>query len=267
MKGLLLVSVSALAGCALAQHSFTGSYAQNFDSLASTGTNIAWTDGTTLPNWHMRRVNDPNLVLADQYDAGAGTSISGAVYSFGSAGSAERALGSIGSGSVEHAAYGLLMRNDSLFAYDQLTVTYWGEQWRNGNNLTAHSLAFSYDVTSAGSIGADLQAGGGAANYVADPAYTLVPTLNFTGPVATAVAGALDGNAAANKVLVSATFTFDHLLNPGDFIWIRWVDVNDAGNDHGLSVDDLELVGHAVPEPATLSILALGALGLRRRRK
>src|SRR4030095_15196591 len=34
----------------------------------------------------------------------------------------------------------------------------------------------------------------------------------------------------------------------GQEIWIRWEDVNDAGNDHGLAIDDLSITAIAPPE-------------------
>jgi hypothetical protein len=65
--------------------------------------------------------------------------------------------------------------------------------------------------------------------------------LNFTGPVATATAGALDGNATANRTVFSNVLLPGVVLLPGQEIFLRWVDLNDAGNDHGLAVDDFSL--------------------------
>src|SRR5580765_656148 len=62
---------------------------ENFDSLASTGTNLTWTDNSTIPGWYSTRAT---------YNSGTGSSNTGALYSFGLAGAADRALGSVASG-------------------------------------------------------------------------------------------------------------------------------------------------------------------------
>src|SRR5215468_6479463 len=72
--------------------SFGTPLTENFDSLAQTGTNIAWTDNTTIPGWYSTRAT---------YNSGTGSSNTGALYSFGVAGTnpvTDRALGSVASG-------------------------------------------------------------------------------------------------------------------------------------------------------------------------
>jgi hypothetical protein len=50
---------------------------------------------------------------------------------------------------------------------------------------------------------------------------------------------------------------------------LRWTDPNNADNDHGLGIDNLQVA--AVPEPASLAMFAVGAVGigaaLRRRKR
>ena len=65
---------------------------ENFDTLASTGTGITWTDNSTIPGWYSTRTT---------YNSGTGSSNTGALYSFGVGGTnpvTDRALGSVGSG-------------------------------------------------------------------------------------------------------------------------------------------------------------------------
>src|SRR3954463_3857146 len=73
---------------------------QNFDSLATTGTTNTWTDGTTLTGWYAQfeLIAGPTTYIGDP-----GTSTTGAVHSYGVAGTnpvTERALGSIASGTT-----------------------------------------------------------------------------------------------------------------------------------------------------------------------
>ncbi|MCZ8077535.1 MAG: FxDxF family PEP-CTERM protein, partial [Paucibacter sp.] len=57
----------------------------------------------------------------------------------------------------------------------------------------------------------------------------------------------------------------------GETLWVRWVEKNDAGNDHGLAIDNLSIqTVSAVPEPGTYAMLlaGLGCVGfIARRRK
>ena len=65
---------------------------ENFDTLASTGTAITWADNSTIPGWSSTRAT---------YNSGTGSSTTGALYSFGVAGTnpvTDRALGSVASG-------------------------------------------------------------------------------------------------------------------------------------------------------------------------
>lgn len=268
IQTIALFAFGAVAG-SYAQISFAGgTYSQNFDSLDSTGTNIVWTDNSTLAGWYQRRVNDPTTELADQYNAGTGSSNTGAVYSFGSENSSERALGSIGSGTVEHAAYGVRLTNTSGQLINSVDISYTGEQWRDGGNASAvaHTLFFSYNVGGT-TIGADTQATGGASGYGADPSFTTVSALDFTSPTAisTSTGYALDGNLASNRAAISGTISLNWAA--GQDLWIRWVDINNVGNDHGLAVDDFSLTANPVPEPGTMAALVLGAAAFARRRR
>lgn len=194
-------------------------YRQDFDSLAASGTGHAWEDNATLPGWYSTRVT---------YNAGTGSSNAGALYSFGTG--ADRALGSVASGSTGTLYYGVRLANASGRTLTALDIAYTGEQWRNGGNTAQHWLAFQYRIAPAGEITA-----------INTPAtgWTAVSALDFTGPVATATAAALDGNAAANRAAVAGRL--DVRVPDGHEIWLRWVDIDNAGADHGLAIDDLRI--------------------------
>jgi DNA/RNA endonuclease G (NUC1) len=206
---------------------------ENFDSLASSGTGIAWTDDSTIPGWWSSRV---------AYNSGTGGSNTGALYSFGVAGTnpvTDRALGSVassGTGTVFHAAR---LTNNTGAAITSLDISYTGEQWRNGGNAAAHTLTFQYQVADPGVVtGANLPATG----------WTTVPELSFTGPITGTIAAALDGNAPANRVVRSAALAV--AINNGQEIWIRWQDPDDSGSDHGLAVDDFSVTATAAGDGA-----------------
>lgn len=210
--------------------SLNSPYSQNFDTLATAGTNIAWTNDSTISGWYSTRTT---------YNAGTGSSNTGALYSFGTGTDVERALGSVASGGTGTVYFGARFVNDTGATITSLTVTYTGEQWRNGGNTTAHTLDFSYQISTTVTV---INAG----------TWTDVNTLDFTGPIATATAGALDGNAAANRVTLSQSFPVN--IPAGQEIMLRWSDINDAGNDHGLAVDDLTVTAGGTPADAAPAV-------------
>lgn len=236
LLGALLVLVTFLVGpfaatpqvVQAAAVSLAAPYSQGFDTLAASGTSNTWTDDSTLAGWYATRT-----VLI----AGTGTNTAGGLYSFGNSG--DRALGAIASNSTGTVAFGVRMVNDSGATITDLSIAYTGEQWRNGGNTTQQSLTFAYQVAAA-----DLTSG----------TWTAVSALDFTGPIATSSGGALDGNAPANRTAISGTLS-GLTLAPGQEIWLRWQEINDAGSDHGLSIDDLTVtVGTGAPVETAPSI-------------
>ncbi len=61
----------------------------------------------------------------------------------------------------------------------------------------------------------------------------------------TVTAGAKDGNAAINRILLNSGFAGLTVANGATF-WIRWTDTDASGADDGLSVDDFSLTPRAV---------------------
>ncbi|MBP9144690.1 MAG: hypothetical protein KBI44_09425, partial [Thermoanaerobaculia bacterium] len=243
-RAALLFCIGTLAlSSAEAQVSLTtlGSpYTQNFDTLATTGTANAWNDNSTLTGWYSQF----SLVPASPttYRADAGASNTGAIYSYGTGTATERAFGSASSGTPGTILNAVRFVNNTGSTITSLDVTYNGEQWRNGGNTAVHQLDFQYQVA--------------AATVVTD---ANTPTtgwldsnaLDFTSPTVGATAAALDGNAAANRTALASTITVT--VANGEEIWLRWSDINDGGNDHGLSVDDLSVTPQG-GGPANLSV-------------
>jgi predicted extracellular nuclease len=211
-------------------------YSQNFDSLANSGTNIPWNDDSTIPGWYSTRPT---------YTANNGSSNTGSLYSFGTTGSTERALGSVASGTTGTIYYGSRFVNNTSSTITSLNIGYTGEQWRNGGNTTPQKLDFQYLI---------------GATSIDSGTYVDFDALDFTSPVATATTAALDGNATANRTALSSTLSGLN-LPPGQEIWLRWQDTNDAGNDHGLGIDDFNIsAGGVTPAPVTtVSIQATDA--------
>jgi endonuclease I len=189
---------------------------QTFDTLASSGTGTALPDG-----WYFLETgNNANTT----YAADDGSANAGNTYSYGATGSSERALGSLRSGSLVP-TIGARLRNDSGAALAEIAVSYTGEQWRLGGTGRTDRLQFQYslDATSLGDTAA---------------MWTDVPALDFSSPVSSGAIGKLDGNLAANRSAVSGLITSLNLA-PSASVWVRWVDVDVAGADDGLAIDDV----------------------------
>ena len=207
----------------------SGNSTENFNSLLNTGSVNTWNDNSTIPNYFAQRSG-----FGTTYQAGTGSSTVGNLYSFGAAASSERAIGSLGSnnGSAGDFAYGVLLQNNSGFNLDQLAVSYTLEQWRNGGNTTPDEVTVWYK-TSSSSISNLTPAD--------NTGWTQVTALTTASPINIAGAGALDGNLGANQMLVS-NISIPNLFVPnGHFIMIKWEDIDHAGNDDGLGIDDVTL--------------------------
>ena len=109
MKKLLFTLLIPIIGHAQVSITGTGSYSENFDGLLNTGTNIPWTDNTTILNWYSQKSTPAAMV----YDVSAGTSTTGKLYSFGTVAASDRALGTIGSAGFGNGAHGLQFQNTS----------------------------------------------------------------------------------------------------------------------------------------------------------
>lgn len=191
---------------------------QTFDSLANTGT------ASTMPTgWaFVEAGNSAN----GTYAADSGATNSGNTYSYGTGSSGERALGGLRSGNLIP-TFGARLRNDSGQTVTTIDVSYTGEQWRLGAAGRSDRLQFEWSVDAT-----SVNDGAASWNTIAGG------TLDFTSPTTTGTSGALDGNASANRALRSAAIS-GLTLAPNATMYVRWVDIDVAGADDGLAIDDV----------------------------
>ena len=215
-----------------------GTYTQNFDTLATSGNNNPWSNGSTLQGWYLFTMANAEVTT---YRAGSGSANNGAFYSFGIGTDADRALGGIGSGSVS-GYIALALTNTSGRTINALDLAFNGEQWRNGGNTSAQTMVLEYGLGD---------------SFTTVTQWTAVPALHWESPVTGPSAAAVDGN-SAGRVPVSGALSN---LNWGSqqTLWLRWIERNDTGNDHGLAIDDFSLAAAAAPSGSTFSIAALDA--------
>ena len=255
-----LIGASTVADAAIVIGSAGQGYAQDFDTLASTGTTATWVNDSTLTGWSLFRQPAPGSAIGS-YNVGNGSGNGGAFYSFGTTSGSDRALGGLGSGGAYFAspAGGAVagwiaaeFRNDSGQGLSGFSLSFDGEQWRNGGNTSAQAMAFEYGFGSSfANVSSWVSPGG---------------LFDWSSLVNTSTAAAVDGNAAGRAAgrggVINTTW------NANETLWVRWAEVNDLGNDHGLAIDNVsfqagEAMPSTVPLPAPLVLMAagLGVLG------
>jgi hypothetical protein len=155
-----------------------------------------------------------------------GATTASGYYSFGN--TADKAYGSIGGAGANK--WGVKYKNTSKVNITSLVVKYNAEQWRTSAVVDQISVQYSTDAYTFT----------GATKYLSATAVTWTNATNLTGNATNvAAAGALDGNVVRNTVQASITGIN---LAPGDFIWVRFTDVDNTGTDAAVAVDDVEAV-------------------------
>src|SRR5689334_24726434 len=103
-------------------------YTQNFDTLSNTAGST--TNNLTLTGWVMTEAGG-GARDNEQYAVDTGSSTTGDTYSYGVAGSTERALGGLQSGTLIPLV-GVFFDNNTGSTIASLTIAYTGEEWRLG---------------------------------------------------------------------------------------------------------------------------------------
>lgn len=225
---ILLTFNSVFSAGVISLTSLGVSYGENFNTLATSGTS------SSVPNgWEFSEA----LANANTtYTGGTGSSTTGDTYSFGLASSSERAFGGLQSASLR-STIGTQFVNNTGSAINYLRIQYTGELWRLGATGRQDRLDFQYSTN---------------ATSLTTGAWTDVNALDFSTPNTIAPTGARDGNLPANRTQISATVGGLNIPNGATF-WIRWTDLDIAGAEDGLAVDDFSLIPDS--NPVVVSIL------------
>lgn len=232
LRAALPLLLALSAGTAAAQNiSLTGgTYSQDFDTLSNTAGS---TTNTALPaGWQFNETGG-GARDNEQYAVDTGGSNTGDTYSYGAAGSTDRALGSLRSGTLV-STFGACFTNNTGGTINAFDIAYTGEQWRLGTAGRTDTLAFQYSTD---------------ATSVTTGTWANVTALDFVTPNTVGTAGARNGNDAANRTALSATIGGQSIANGASFC-IRWQDTDASGADDGLAIDDFSITaGAAAPAP------------------
>ena len=209
------------------RHAFPNTAGSTTNTALPTGWYISETGGGARDN--------------EQYAVDTGGSNTGDIFSYGSAASTDRALGQLRSGTLISVYRRCL--HQQHWRRDRIAqITYDGEQWRFG---AVRAAAPKESTSRSASTRPRLDNG----------TWIDVNALDFNPTVNTGTTGALDGNAAANRV-AGITSTIAGLnIAAGATFWIRWIDVDATGADDGLAIDNFSITATAaVAAPGSLSI-------------
>jgi autotransporter-associated beta strand protein len=251
-----VISVFANSGKAQQIDYFGQTYNQSFDTLPMSGS-VGTVLSTAVPLDLTQPI--PNGIGAGQFlngwyastFKGKGTAIDpikfyttdgsdvmgsiGALGSFGLTGDFDRALGSLSNTGGE-IRFGAKFVNDSDTAYSSFTINYDVEQWTRESTTIDFLNRLEYSVGAT-----NLNTG----NFtVIGPTDQLQRGGTWNGVVAGGPNTVLNGNEAANHV--HKTFTINGInWAPGQSLVLRWNDVNDAGTEAALAIDNFSFLAAA----------------------
>jgi len=228
-----------------------GSYTENFDSMG-TGDHappFGWNAGTLSG----ASTTNGTIGIVAVLGANTGGSTTSGNFNYGSSGASDRAIGSLAANSITRATE-VLFVNSTGFSITNLTISYTGEQWRDGGNTTSiNSLGMTFSQATVGGLATFTPMGA---------------SFNFVAPQNGASGTALNGNLGANRVTGRGG---DYPVNiaAGEVFAFRWIDSDDPGSDDGLAIDDFSLNYSPIPEPSSMMLVGMGLISvfiIRRRR-
>ncbi len=196
-----------------------GTYSQNFNTMGSAGTStpFGWYVGAAAGA--QGEVSSTNVTVGD------GTTSLVASYNLGASGGADRALGSqAGTAAGGDLVTEVRISNNTGSNMLAFGISYDGEQWRaNSVSEAPQMLDMYYSID--GSV------------FVPMPS-----SFSFTSRVDIGAA-ALNGNLAANRRAgIGGVYTPAVPVPPGGVVYLRWLDINNGGNDHQLAIDNFSFI-------------------------
>lgn len=222
-------------------------YVNNMDSLARIGVaSLPLPDGWLFA--------ETGTSANTTYAADIGSAATGNTYSYGNTNAFDRALGSLSSGSVL-SNIGARYINQTGNTINAVELSFIMEQWRTGGSRTTpDSSEFFYVINNGGLL-------------TANGTWTKESRLNLVSKRfgSTTPAGAQNGNDTANQRIYSSIEIGSLTLNNGDTLYLRWFDVNVAGNDDALAIDNFTITfktpSSVIPKPNPIPTFSFSQIG------
>jgi hypothetical protein len=223
------------------------SVTENFNSLTSSNTITPWVQNSTLQNWYAYEM-DPYFKAID-FSADSGTGTGGRLYSYGRAQRSDRALGSLCSSGNDSIVFAWRLKNTTGVKVDSIKISFTGEQWRRTSGTVANKLLFFYKK---GSYFSKIDSA--SIRNLTGNGFTYFQNLDFLSPQTGSITSFLNGNDAANSKFLSQTIAVT--IADGEEIILLWLDDDEAGNDHGLAIDNISVTFLINPHMAPLTSIS-----------
>jgi hypothetical protein len=241
---VLLASVASFGQVAITALNMP--YSENFDSMG-----IA---GTSLPtNWSATRfasTSTPPLTLNETLTVtvGNGSSNSGGIYNMGVLNATDRAICSLASGGTTP-VFGVNFINNTGNQITAFNITALVEQWRLGTDVVVETMPFAYSTDATSLF---------TGTWTNVTALDVVEIQTANAPASPGVAN-IDGSLAVNQSTLNVNVNISSTpWANGSTFWIRWNDINAAGSDCALAIDNFTFRGtSSVLSNATNSIAGL----------
>jgi len=222
----------------------------------------ASTSGSVLPDG----ISSVTWETFNWFRIGNGSHTGSGFYNFGngnpavkSKNSTLRSIGSLNDASNRSISYGVLLENNTGHKITSLDISYTGKVWRVGSSYTAvDTLAFSYVVLTSPNYVRALRDRTKLLGEIRTRAFE---ALDFTTPsTLTAIEEhlmktELDGDNADNQSQLSANLPVT--VQPGEVVLLCWTDIDEAGDDQALAIDDLTIRATVDEEQAVPAIESL----------
>lgn len=218
-------------------------YEQNFDGLPNLGSFTLigkgphWISsspilGKNLSGWQFMQSagSGANSIFL----VGTGSSTSQGTYSVGSSNTTDRALGTLAS-SAGINSIGIVLTNSTGILLNTITVSFTAEQWRKGGSGNKNTWLCKYKT--------------GSANELTANELNLLPSLNFSSLQTSTGSATLNGNNAANQVVISQTLSIND-WKPGEQLLLKWEDTDEVGSDDLMAIDQFHFsANYKEPDP------------------
>jgi hypothetical protein len=214
-------------------------YTQNFDGLPLSGSfslsgkgphDLSNTpiNGLNMVGWQLfaHAGSTANAVFAISTGSATGQS----VYSLGTSGSSDRALGSLASSTGIY-SFGIVLTNNTGSTLNQLTISFSAEQWRKGGSTNKNFWKLFYKT--------------GTITSINQPNKIESLSLGFSSLQTTSGSATLNGNLPENKQSISGTITGID-WKAGEQLVLVWEDADETGSDDIMAIDDFSLKGSFV---------------------
>jgi hypothetical protein len=260
------VLAAAVAAPAFAQTTpigiVNGTYFENFNSMGTGAPSypVGWNGYKTAGTSGLQVGSFITTTTSPAFTTNNGGLATGTVYNYGTTGDADRALGTVASGS-NILAFGVVLVNNTgrTLTSTDIEIAFRAEQWRSGGSAAENEVwTFQWQTGNA-----TLDVNELAQTFNTDAAFNINEIL-----IGTATGIAVDGN--ANFVNIGAGTLAGLVWNPNERLVLRWLDSDNPNTDAGMAIDDFRFTVFApVPEPSSAGLIGVAAVSawvFRRRR-